>query len=54
MLPLAERAGYIAGMSARPKNLLQVLDLQQDVSIVERRLPHWSQAGTVAFITWRT
>src|SRR5262249_2289062 len=22
--------------------------------VVERRLPHWSQAGTLAFITWRT
>src|SRR5690242_13596192 len=22
--------------------------------VVERRLPHWSQPGTVCFITWRT
>ncbi len=21
---------------------------------MERRLPHWSQCGTIAFITWRT
>src|SRR5919109_2375740 len=25
-----------------------------DFTIVERRLPHWSQAGTISFITWRT
>jgi type I restriction enzyme R subunit len=23
-------------------------------AVVDRRLPHWSQAGTVCFITWRT
>jgi type I restriction enzyme R subunit len=33
---------------------LQVFDSKQGVAIVERRLPHWSQAGTIAFITWRT
>jgi type I restriction enzyme R subunit len=25
-----------------------------EYSIKERRLPHWSQAGAIAFITWRT
>lgn len=33
---------------------LQMFDPQANVKIVERRLPHWSQAGTVCFITWRT
>jgi type I restriction enzyme R subunit len=33
---------------------MQTFDPQQEVLIVERRLPHWSQAGTLAFITWRT
>jgi hypothetical protein len=29
-------------------------DREAERSIVDRRLPHWSQAGTVCFITWRT
>ena len=33
---------------------LQVFDPNAEFSIVERKLPHWSQAGTVCFITWRT
>ena len=33
---------------------LQVFDPHQEVSITERKLPHWSQAGTISFITWRT
>lgn len=33
---------------------LHVFDPTAEFSIVERRLPHWSQAGTVCFITWRT
>ncbi|MEX2139875.1 MAG: transposase [Pirellulales bacterium] len=33
---------------------MQTFDPKQDVLIVERRLPHWSQAGSLAFITWRT
>jgi len=32
----------------------QVFDPRQDYSVTERRLPHWSQAATVSFITWRT
>lgn len=32
---------------------LQFFDPQQDRSIVWRNLPHWMQAGTVVFITWR-
>ena len=33
---------------------LQTFDRQADFSIVERKLPHWSQAGCLCFITWRT
>jgi REP element-mobilizing transposase RayT len=31
-----------------------LFDRRADVAVVERRLPHWSQPGAVAFITWRT
>ncbi len=33
---------------------LQVFDVQAEFAVVERRLPHWAQAGTLCFITWRT
>jgi REP element-mobilizing transposase RayT len=33
---------------------LQVFDPFEGFAIVERKLPHWSQAGTICFITWRT
>ena len=33
---------------------IQVFDPQQEYCVVDRRLPHWSQAGTLSFITWRT
>ena len=32
----------------------QAFDPRDEYSVVERRLPHWSQAGAIAFITWRT
>ena len=32
----------------------QVFDPLQECKVLERRLPHWSQAGTVCFITFRT
>ncbi len=32
----------------------QTFDPRKEYSVVERRLPHWSQAGAIAFITWRT
>ena len=32
---------------------ISTFDPQADFSIVERALPHWHQAGTVCFITWR-
>ena len=33
---------------------LLFFDRESDTRIVDRRLPHWSQAGVVTFITWRT
>jgi REP-associated tyrosine transposase len=41
-------------MSEPLRSRVQIFDPEQDYSIVERRLPHWSQAGTIAFMTWRT
>jgi putative transposase len=35
-------------------NGLQFFDRQQDFTVAWRTLPHWSQAGTVCFLTWRT
>ncbi len=32
---------------------LQFFDREAERRVVERNLPHWSQAGTVCFITWR-
>ncbi len=40
--------------SSAPLLPFQLFDREADVQIVERRLPHWSQAGTVCVITWRT
>lgn len=31
-----------------------LFDPEADFRVVERRLPHWSQAGAVCFLTWRT
>lgn len=33
---------------------VQVFDPRQNYNVVERRLPHWSQPGTMCFIIWRT
>jgi REP element-mobilizing transposase RayT len=33
---------------------VQFLDFKDDIAVVQRRLPHWSQPGTICFITWRT
>jgi putative transposase len=33
---------------------VRVFDAEDDLQIVDRRLPHWSQAGTISFIAWRT
>jgi len=34
--------------------LFRFFDPKEDRLVVERRLPHWTQPGTVTFITWRT
>lgn len=41
-------------MSPTPERNFQVFDPKQEVAVLDRRLPHWSQAGTVCFITFRT
>ncbi len=33
---------------------MQVFDPSAGYAVIDRRLPHWTQAGTVCFITWRT
>jgi putative transposase len=41
-------------MNDRARFRPQVFDPKQEFSVVERRLPHWSQAAALSFITWRT
>lgn len=41
-------------MTAPELSGLQFFDKAQDYSVAWKRLPHWAQAGTVCFITWRT
>lgn len=36
------------------KNELRYFDPKQDYSVAWKTLPHWAQAGTLCFITWRT
>jgi putative transposase len=31
-----------------------LFDRDRDVLLIQRSLPHWSQAGAISFITWRT
>jgi putative transposase len=33
---------------------IQLFDPGDERNVVERRLPHWQQAGAISFITWRT
>jgi putative transposase len=33
---------------------IHLFDRDAALSITERRLPHWAQAGAITFITWRT
>jgi putative transposase len=33
---------------------LLLFDPDAEVTIVERRLPHWSQPGVICFVTFRT
>ena len=34
--------------------LPECYDPQAEYTVVHRRLPHWCQASTLCFITWRT
>ena len=45
---------FASAMSETLKARIQIFDPKQCYSVRERRLPHWSQAGTICFITWRT
>jgi type I restriction enzyme R subunit len=33
---------------------VQFLTFKEDIAVKYRHLPHWTQAGTLSFITWRT
>jgi putative transposase len=33
---------------------LSLFDPSSEITIVDRRLPHWQQPGVICFITWRT
>jgi type I restriction enzyme R subunit len=48
--PHAEREEYFEEGSFP----MDVFDPDQEVGVILRRLPHWSQPGTITFITWRT
>jgi REP element-mobilizing transposase RayT len=50
----AERDDHIEAKLLDPNSSLRFFDPPADLKIVERKLPHWSQAGTVCFVTWRT
>jgi putative transposase len=52
-LPHAEHEDYNCAMSDF-KPQIRVFDRKQEFAVVERRLPHWSQSGTLSFITFRT
>jgi type I restriction enzyme R subunit len=41
-------------MNESIRERIQVFDPTQEYGVIERRLPHWVQAGTICFITWRT
>ena len=41
-------------MSDPAKSDLRFFDPAQDFTVAWKTLPHWAQAGTVCFITWRT
>ncbi len=54
---VSERRGYVvlANLKASPveKADITFFDPKADWTVVERGLPHWSQAGCVCFVTWR-
>src|SRR5688500_1204126 len=41
-------------MSESLRSRIRVFDPHSEYAITMRKLPHWSQAGTLSFITWRT
>ena len=45
----------LANLKASPveKADITFFDPKADWTVVERGLPHWSQAGCVCFVTWR-
>jgi putative transposase len=43
-----------ADADKQPTLPFHLFDRDADVFVVNRKLPHWSQSGTVAFVTWRT
>jgi len=43
-----------AERQSEPLLPFRLFDDEADAAVVRRKLPHWSQPGTVAFITWRT
>ncbi len=49
----AERDGYF-GTTVATMSELHFFDPHADYSVIERKLPHWAQAGVVCFLTWRT
>ena len=34
--------------------IMRFFDPNDELLITQRKLPHWAQAGSVVFITWRT
>jgi type I restriction enzyme R subunit len=44
----------MTAMTESIRSRIQVFDPKQEYAVVERRLPHWSQSGTICFITFRT
>jgi putative transposase len=41
-------------MNGPIRSRIQVFDPKQPYAVIERRLPHWVQPGTICFITFRT
>jgi putative transposase len=53
-LPITRRDPRDDEKRMNPDMPMRFFEVDDDLRITERRLPHWSQAGTVSFITWRT
>jgi type I restriction enzyme R subunit len=50
----SESDGYVGDGYVETMTELHFFDRKQDYTILERRLPHWGQAGVLCFITFRT